>query len=45
MQFSRSLALVLGALLPVLETVRRWDTWRDDPPALFEDDLAGALLL
>jgi hypothetical protein len=45
MRFSRSLALVFGALLPVLETIRRWNTWREDPPALFDDYIAGALLL
>ncbi len=45
LRFSRLLALAFGALLPVLETVRRWDTWREDPPALFDDWIAGALLL
>jgi hypothetical protein len=32
-------------LAPILETVRRWNTWRLDPPALFDDYLIGILLL
>lgn len=43
--FSRYLAIVLGVLIPVAETVRRWSTWRDDPPALFDDYILGAFLL
>lgn len=43
--FSRYLALVLGVLAPVAETIRRWSTWRADPPALFDDYILGALLL
>jgi hypothetical protein len=43
--FSRNLAFVLGFITPVLETVRRWSTWRDDPPALFDDYILGGLLL
>jgi hypothetical protein len=43
--FSRYLALVLGVLTPVAETIRRWSTWRADPPALFDDYILGALLL
>jgi hypothetical protein len=45
MRFSRRAALIIGILAPVLETVRRWNTWRLDPPALFDDYLIGALLL
>lgn len=43
--FSRYLALVLGIVTPVAETIRRWSTWRSDPPALFDDYILGALLL
>ena len=43
--FSRYLAIVLGVLTPLAETIRRWHTWRDDPPALFDDYLIGAFLL
>jgi hypothetical protein len=43
--FSRYLAVVLGLVIPVAETVRRWSTWRADPPALFDDYILGAFLL
>ena len=43
--FSRYLAVVLGLVTPVAETIRRWSTWRADPPALFDDYVLGALLL
>ena len=43
--FSRYLAIVLGLVIPVAETVRRWNTWRADPPALFDDYILGAFLL
>lgn len=43
--FSRYLALVLGVVTPLAETVRRWSTWRENPPALFDDYLLGAFLL
>ena len=43
--FSRYLALVLGLVTPVAETIRRWSTWRADPPALFDDYILGAFLL
>ena len=32
-------------MAPVLETVRRWGTWREYPPALFDDYILGAFLL
>ena len=44
-EFSRRLAIALGVLTPLAETVRRWGTWRDDPPALFDDYILGAFLL
>ena len=43
--FSRYLAVVLGIVTPVAETIRRWSTWRDNPPALFDDYILGAFLL
>ena len=43
--FSRYLAVVLGLVIPIAETVRRWNTWRADPPALFDDYILGAFLL
>ena len=43
--FSRNLAFVLGVITPVAETIRRWGTWRTDPPALFDDYILGGLLL
>lgn len=45
MRFSRALALTFGVLAPIGETVRRWHTWREFPPALFDDYLMGALLI
>ena len=45
MRFSRTLAIVFGILAPFAETIRRWNSWRDFPPALFDDYLMGALLL
>jgi hypothetical protein len=43
--FSRNLAFVLGVITPLAETIRRWSTWRADPPALLDDYILGALLL
>ncbi len=43
--FSRVLAVVIGVLAPLGETMRRWHTWRDYPPAIIDDFLIGALLL
>lgn len=45
MKVSRYLAIVLGIITPLAETVRRWSTWRQNPPALFDDYLLGAFLL
>jgi len=42
---SRCLAIALGILTPLLETVRRWSTWREDPASLFDDYILGAFLL
>jgi hypothetical protein len=43
--FSRYLAIVLGILTPLAETIRRWSTWQENPPALVDDYILGALLL
>lgn len=43
--FSRNLAVCLGIITPLLETVRRWSTWRNDPPSFFDDYILGGLLL
>jgi hypothetical protein len=42
---SRYLALVLGILTPMLETIRRWSTWRDNPLSILDDYILGAFLL
>ena len=41
----RALAIVLGILTPVAETIRRWSTWKKDPASLFDDYILGAFLL
>ena len=45
MSFSATLAVILGCLAPLAETVRRWHTWREDPAALLDDYLVGIFLL
>jgi hypothetical protein len=45
MKFSRVLAVLFGVGAPVAETVRRWGTWREYPPGLFDDYIMGAFLL
>jgi hypothetical protein len=45
MQFSRTRLVVFGILLPLADTVRRWHTWREDPMAMFDDYILGAVLL
>jgi hypothetical protein len=45
MRFSRWLAIVGGVVAPVLETMRRWHTWKQSPANLFDDYIMGALLL
>ena len=42
---SRYLAIGLGILTPLGETIRRWHTWRENPPAFFDDYIIGAFLL
>jgi len=43
--FSRRAALVIGVLLPVAETIRRWGTWFAYPPNYLDDLSIGAALL
>jgi hypothetical protein len=45
MQFSRTMAIVIGIFLPIAETVRRWSTWREAPLALFDDYILAAIFL
>lgn len=45
MTFSRYLAIVIGIITPLAETIRRWSTWRQNPAALFDDYFLGAFLL
>lgn len=42
---SRSLAILLGVVIPVLEVLRRWGTWWQYPPAFLDDFLLGGFLL
>jgi hypothetical protein len=44
-KFSRTLAIVFGILAPLGETVRRWRTWMEYPPAFFDDYIMGMFLL
>ena len=45
LSFSRNLAICLGVITPVLETIRRWSTWQESPAAFFDDFILGGLLL
>src|SRR6185369_5002416 len=45
MRFARWLAIIGGVLAPVLETIRRWSTWKQSPANLFDDYVMGAFLL
>ena len=44
-RLSRNLAILIGILAPLLDTIRRWHTWTEWPPAMLDDYLLGALLL
>jgi hypothetical protein len=44
-KLSRILAIILGIITPLLETVRRWSTWQQNPSAFFDDYILGGLLL
>lgn len=43
--FSKNLAIVIGIVTPLLETIRRWSTWTEFPPAMFDDYFLGGFLL
>jgi hypothetical protein len=45
MRFSRGLAWIFGVGAPLAETIRRWGTWQEYPPAIVDDYLMGALLI
>ncbi len=45
LEVSRRLAYFFGVVTPVAETVRRWGTWWDNPPAFLDDYLLGAFLI
>ena len=45
MRFSRRLAWIFGIGTPLVETIRRWGTWLEFPPATLDDYLIGALLI
>lgn len=44
-KLSRNLAICLGIITPLLETIRRWSTWQESPAAFFDDYILGGLLL
>ena len=43
--FSRVLAILLGIVTPLLETIRRWSTWQENPLSYFDDFILGGCLL
>ena len=43
--FSRRTAVIIGILLPVPDTIRRWGTWFAYPPNYLDDLSIGAFLL
>jgi hypothetical protein len=45
LEVSRRLAYVFGVVTPIAETVRRWGTLWDNPPAFLDDYLLGAFLI
>lgn len=45
MRVSKVLAVTIGVLAPLLDTIRRWHTWTENPPALLDDYLLGGVLL
>ena len=45
LRLSRWLAYTVGVLAPLGDTIRRWSTWQQFPPALLDDYLLGALLI
>lgn len=45
MRFARRAMLVAAVVLPPVETIRRWNVWRENPTALFDDYVIAAMLL
>lgn len=45
LEVSRRLAYFFGVLTPLAETIRRWGTWWENPPAFLDDYLLGAFLV
>ena len=45
LKLARWLAYTIGVLAPLGDTIRRWGTWQQFPPALLDDYLLGALLV
>ena len=45
LEISRRLAYFFGFVTPMAETVRRWGTLWDNPPAFLDDYLLGSFLL
>ena len=45
LQISRRLAWFFGIVTPLAETIRRWGTWWDYPPAFLDDFFLGAFLI
>lgn len=45
MRFARRAMLVAAFVVPVVETARRWHSWRENPTALFDDYVISVLAL
>ena len=45
MHAARMFMLVTALIIPVIETWRRWNTWREYPPAMFDDYVLGAIMI
>ena len=45
LRLARWLAYTIGVLAPLGDTIRRWGTWKQFPPALLDDYLLGGLLI
>ena len=45
LRLARWLAYTVGVLAPLGDTIRRWGTWQQFPPALLDDYLLGVLLV
>lgn len=45
LRLARWLAYGVGILAPLGDTIRRWGTWQQFPPALLDDYVLGGLLI